>query len=153
LEIDNVVAQLVVFGLKRLVQLAQLLKLLDLVLQLLDVLFLALAECALVVLATTIGMRALHIPGQRGSGQHASRSTALSVPWSDPRSCSHRRGRQRSCRRRSPQWLGRWRVVGQQCGGAVDAESVEGAGAEAGRWAVQRRQRADVLLSLDDDTC
>ena len=47
LEVDDVVAELVVFCLQRLIQLAQLLKLLDLVLELLDVLFLALAEGAL----------------------------------------------------------------------------------------------------------
>lgn len=47
LEVDDVVAQLVVLGLKGLVQLAQLLELFDLVLQLLDVLLFALAEGAL----------------------------------------------------------------------------------------------------------
>ena len=44
LEVDDVVAELVVLRLQRLVQLAQLLELLDLVFELLDVLFLALAE-------------------------------------------------------------------------------------------------------------
>lgn len=47
LEVDDVVAKLVVLGLERLVQLAQLLKLLDLVLELLDVFLFALAEGAL----------------------------------------------------------------------------------------------------------
>lgn len=97
--------------------------------------------------------RAVGIPGQRDSGRRASRSTTLAVPWSDLHSCSHRQGRLGSCRRRSPQWLGRWRVAGQQSAGAGNVGGVEDAGGEAARWAVQRRQRADVLLSLHDDTC
>ena len=64
LQVDDVVAQLVVFRLQRLVQLAQLLKLLDLVLELLDVLLLALAECALGRLAWRAGQ------GSAGQGTH-----------------------------------------------------------------------------------
>jgi hypothetical protein len=51
LQVDDVVAQLVVFRLEGLVQLAQLLEFLDLVLELLDVLFFALTEGALAGLA------------------------------------------------------------------------------------------------------
>lgn len=51
LQVDDVVAQLVVFGLQGLIQLTQLLELLDLILELLDVLLLALAEGALADLA------------------------------------------------------------------------------------------------------
>jgi hypothetical protein len=47
LEIDDVVAQLVVLRLERLVELEELLELLDLVLELLDILLLALTEGAL----------------------------------------------------------------------------------------------------------
>jgi hypothetical protein len=47
LQVDDVVAQLVVLSLEGLVQLAQLLELLDLVLELLDVLLFALTEGAL----------------------------------------------------------------------------------------------------------
>jgi hypothetical protein len=98
-------------------------------------------------------MRAMDIPEQRDSGQHVSTSTTLSVPWSDPRSYSRHQGRLGSCRRRDPQWPGRLRAVGQQCAGAVNVEGVEDAGGGAAHWAVQRRQRGDVLLSLHDDTC
>lgn len=48
LEVDDVVAKLVVLGLQVLVQFAQLLKLLDLVLELLDIFLLALTKCALI---------------------------------------------------------------------------------------------------------
>jgi len=47
LQVDDVVAQLVVFGLQRLVKLAELLELLDLVLELLDVFLFALAKGSL----------------------------------------------------------------------------------------------------------
>ena len=61
LQVDDVVAQLVVLGLQGLVQLAQLLKLLDLVLELLDVFLLALAEGTL---QTSVGL------GEGGQAAH-----------------------------------------------------------------------------------
>jgi len=73
LEIDDVVAQLVVLVLEGLVELAELLELLDLVLELLDVLFFALAEGTLDRLGAfkrRCGMSL--VPGQRGSGQRVS---------------------------------------------------------------------------------
>jgi hypothetical protein len=97
-------------------------------------------------------MRRVFVPEPRDSGQHAWMSTALYGPLSDPHSCSRRRDHQRSCRRRSPRWLGRWRAADQRREGAVaSAEGVEGVGEEAGHWADQRRQRADVPLSLHHD--
>jgi hypothetical protein len=93
----------------------------------------------------------MYTPEQRDSAQHASRSTALSVPLSDPHLCSRHRCRQRSCRRQSPRWLGQWRGVGQQGVGAGSVADVQDVGAEAERWAGQHQQRADVLLSLHGD--
>jgi hypothetical protein len=97
-------------------------------------------------------MRRVDIPGQRDSAQHAWKSTALCVPWSDRHSCSRHRGRQRSCRRLSLQWLGQWRVVGQRREGAVEsAEGVEGVGEAVGHWADQRQRQEDAPLSLHYD--
>jgi hypothetical protein len=101
-------------------------------------------------------VRKVYILGQPGSVQHAWTSTAPSVPCCDLRSCHHRQDRRRSCRRRSLQWPGQWRAAGRGCGDAGDAGNAEdgvaaAAGVEAGRWAGQRRQRVDALLSLDSD--
>jgi hypothetical protein len=78
---------------------------------------------------------------QHGSVQHASMSTTLSVPWSDLRSSlQDLREDLDSFGRPGQQLLGQWHVGDLGNGGA---------GVEAGCWADQHLQRADVLLSLD----
>ena len=83
LEVDDVVAQLVVLCLQTLVHLAQVLELLDLVFELLDVFLFALAECALLVVRGS-GFTYVHVLAnvleRLDSELRACWSTALYVP-------------------------------------------------------------------------
>lgn len=84
LEVDDVVAELVVLCLQRLVQLAQLLELLDLVLELLDVLLLALAEGTLGRVSDSSGRMDCSTedrPVRRGSEQRAWMCSARDGLW------------------------------------------------------------------------
>lgn len=87
--------------------------------------------------------RVAYVLGQLDSERRAWTWTALSGPWSAPRSCCRRRLRLGSSGRPGQQWLGQSRAVG------LGWE--KSAAVEAGCWADQRRQQAGVLLSLHDD--
>lgn len=112
LETDDVVAEGIVLSLDGTVLVGHFLKLVDLVLERLDVFLLALAKGALRRVSQYVdvvgGARA---PGQRGSGRRASRWTARDDPWDrDPtRSSGRRLRRLHSSGILVEQWRGRGR--------------------------------------------
>jgi hypothetical protein len=128
LQVDDVVAQLVVLRLERFVELAQLFILFDLILELLDVLLLALAEGTL---AGSVGWRVrgnkyVNIPERRDSVRRVWMSIARGDLYG-PR-CHRRRGQAGSSGTASPQSPDRWRAGNRpsERGGAVVAVQLAG---------------------------